>query len=275
VTAHQLHQVAAIVNHEITRNAPVTTEIKGYQTAVEEGAMALFGEKYGDVVRVVEIPGFSQELCGGTHVRATGEVGPFLIVAEGSVAAGVRRIEAVTGDVAVERMLTQQQLIEESARALRVAWPEVPGQLDVLQERIRGLERETERLRGQLAATRVGDLLERAVDVNGRRVLAARADVDGKDALRQMGDRLRDRMGSGVVVLGAVIDGRPSLLAMVTPDLVAQGVKAGDIVRETAAIVDGRGGGRAELAEAGGKDVAKLDAALAAVAGIVERGVSA
>jgi alanyl-tRNA synthetase len=275
VTAHQLHQVAAIVNHEITRNAPVTTEIKGYQTAVEEGAMALFGEKYGDVVRVVEIPGFSQELCGGTHVRATGEIGPFLIVAEGSVAAGVRRIEAVTGDVAVERMLTQQQLIEESARALRVAWPEVPGQLDVLQERIRGLERETERLRGQLAATRVGDLLERAVDVNGRRVLAARADVDGKDALRQMGDRLRDRMGSGVVVLGAVIDGRPSLLAMVTPDLVAQGVKAGDIVRETAAIVDGRGGGRAELAEAGGKDVAKLDAALAAVAGIVERGVSA
>jgi alanyl-tRNA synthetase len=275
VTAHQLHQVAAIVNHEITRNAPVITEIKGYQTAVEEGAMALFGEKYGDVVRVVEIPGFSQELCGGTHVRATGEIGPFLIVAEGSVAAGVRRIEAVTGDVAVERMLTQQQLIEESARALRVAWPEVPGQLDVLQERIRGLERETERLRGQLAATRVGDLLERAVDVNGRRVLAARADVDGKDALRQMGDRLRDRMGSGVVVLGAVIDGRPSLLAMVTPDLVAQGVKAGDIVRETAAIVDGRGGGRAELAEAGGKDVAKLDAALAAVAGIVERGVSA
>ena len=253
----------------------MTTEIKPYQDAVEDGAMALFGEKYGDVVRVVEIPGFSQELCGGTHVRATGDIGPFLIVSEGSVAAGVRRIEAVTGDAAVERMLTQQRLLEESARALRVTWSEVPEQLDVLQERIRGLERETERLRGQLAAARAGDLLERVVDVNGRRVLAARADVDGKDALRQMGDRLRDRMGSGVVVLGAVIDGRPSLLAMVTPDLVAQGVKAGDIVRETAAIVDGRGGGRAELAEAGGKDAAKLDAALAAVAGIVERGASA
>ena len=116
VTGEQLHQVAAIVNHEITRNVPVTTEIKAYQTAVEEGAMALFGEKYGDVVRVVEIPGFSQELCGGTHVRATGEIGPFLIVAEGSVAAGVRRIEAVTGDAAVERMLTQQRVLEESAR---------------------------------------------------------------------------------------------------------------------------------------------------------------
>ena len=274
-TAGQLQDVAAIVNHEISRNVPVTTEIKAYQAAVEEGAIALFGEKYGHVVRVVEIPDFSRELCGGTHVRATGEIGPFLIVSEGSVAAGVRRIEALTGDAAVDRMLTQQRVLEESGHALRVMWSEIPDQIEALQERIRGLERETERLRGQLAAARAGDLLERAVDVNGRRVLAARADVDGKDALRQMGDRLRDRMGSGVVVLGAVIDGRPSLLAMVTPDLVAQGVKAGDIVRETAAIVDGRGGGRAELAEAGGRDPAKLDAALAAVASIVERGASA
>ncbi|MBW3633979.1 MAG: alanine--tRNA ligase [Chloroflexi bacterium] len=270
----ELLNVAAIVNHEIARNVEVITEVKPYQDAVEGGAMALFGEKYGDSVRVVEIPEFSQELCGGTHVRATGDIGPFLIVSEGSVAAGVRRIEAVTGDAAIERMLTQQRLLEQSGRSLRATWSDIPEQIDALQERIRGLERETERLRGQLAAARVGDLLDRAVEVNGRRVLAVRADVDGKDALRQMGDRLRDRMGSGVVVLGAVIDGRPSLLAMVTPDLVAQGVRAGDIVRETAAIVDGRGGGRPELAEAGGKDAEKLDAALAAVAGIVERGAS-
>jgi alanyl-tRNA synthetase len=236
--------------------------------------MALFGEKYGDMVRVVGIPGFSQELCGGTHVRQTGDIGPFLIVSEGSVAAGVRRIEAVTGDAAIERMLDQQRTLEESGRALRAIWSEVPEQIESLQERIRGLERENERLRGQLASARAGDLLDEAVDVKGLRVLAARAEVDGKDALRQMGDRLRDRLGSGVVVLGAVIDGRPSLLAMVTPDLVARGVKAGDIVRETAAIVDGRGGGRPELAEAGGKDPEKLDAALAAVAGIVERGAS-
>ncbi len=274
VTEDELLNVAAIVNHEIARNVPVTTEVKPYQDAVEDGATALFGEKYGDVVRVVEIPEFSQELCGGTHVGATGDIGPFLIVSEGSVAAGVRRIEAVTGDAAIERMLTQQRLLEQSGRSLRATWSDVPEQIDALQERIRGLERETERLRGQLAAARVGDLLDRAVEVNGRRVLAVRADVDGKDALRQMGDRLRDRMGSGVVVLGAVIDGRPSLLAMVTPDLVAQGVKAGDIVRETAAIVDGKGGGRPELAEAGGKDAEKLDAALEAVAGIVERGAS-
>jgi alanyl-tRNA synthetase len=171
-------------------------------------------------------------------------------------------------------MLAQQRTLDESGRALRTTWAEVPAQIEVQQERIRGLERENERLRGQLAATRAADMLERTVDVNGLRVLAARADVDGKDALRQMGDRLRDRIGSGVVVLGAVIEGRPSLLAMVTPDLVAQGVKAGDIVRETAAIVDGRGGGRPELAEAGGKDAGKLDDALAAVATIVGRGVS-
>ena len=270
----ELLNVATIVNHEIARNVEVITEVKPYQDAVEGGAMALFGEKYGDSVRVVEIPGFSQELCGGTHVRATGDIGPFLIVSQGSVAAGVRRIEAVTGDAAIERMLTQQRLLEQSGQSLRATWSDVPEQIEVLQERIRGLERETERLRGQLAAARAGDLLDRAVEVNGRRVLAVRADVDGKDALRQMGDRLRDRLGSGVIVLGAVIDGRPSLLAMVTPDLVAQGVKAGDIVRETAAIVDGRGGGRPELAEAGGKDAEKLDAALAAVAGIVERGAS-
>jgi alanyl-tRNA synthetase len=274
VSGDDLLNVAAIVNHEIARNAAVRTEVKPYQDAVEGGAMALFGEKYGESVRVVEIPGFSQELCGGTHVRATGDIGPFLIVSEGSVAAGVRRIEAVTGETAIERMLTQQRLLEQSGRSLRATWADVPEQIDALQERIRGLEREAERLRGQLAAARAGDLLDRTVEVNGWRVLAVRADVDGKDALRQMGDRLRDRMGSGVVVLGAVIDGRPSLLAMVTPDLVAQGIKAGDIVRETAAIVDGKGGGRPELAEAGGKDAEKLDAALAAVASIVERSAS-
>jgi alanyl-tRNA synthetase len=180
----------------------------------------------------------------------------------------------MTGEAAIERMLSQQRVLDASGRAVRGSWAEVPEQIDGLQERIRGLERENERLRGQLASARAGDLLDRAVDVNGLRVLAVRADVDGKTALRQMGDRLRERMGSGVVVLGAVIDGRPSLLAMVTPDLVARGVKAGEIVRETAAIVDGRGGGRPELAEAGGKDAEKLDAALAAVADIVGRGAT-
>ena len=252
----------------------MNTEVRDYKDAVAGGAMALFGEKYGDSVRVVNVPGFSAELCGGTHVNATGDIGPFIITAEGSVAAGVRRIEALTGDAAIERILTQQQVLESSARALRSTWSDLPLQIESQQERIRSLERETERLRGQLASARAGDLLAQAVDVNGVRVLATRADVDGKDALRQMGDRLRDRLGSGVIVLGAVIEGRPSLLAMVTPDLIGRGIKAGDIVRETATIVDGRGGGRPELAEAGGKDPERLDDALAAVATIVARSAS-
>ena len=130
VTSEQLRRVAEIVNHEIERNAPVTTDIKSQQEAVAEGAMALFGEKYGETVRVVAIPEFSQELCGGTHVRRAGDIGPFLIVSEGSVAAGVRRIEALTGDAAIERMLAQQRVLDESGQALRASWSEVPEQIE-------------------------------------------------------------------------------------------------------------------------------------------------
>ncbi len=271
----QLRRVAEIVNHEVLKDTPVETAVKPYQEAVADGAMALFGEKYGETVRVVAVEAFSRELCGGTHVRRLGEIGPFQVVAEGSVAAGVRRIEAVTGAEAVERMLSQGRLLEETARELRVAWPELPAQVGALQGRIRGLERELEQARGWLAGARVGDLLAAAVAVDGTRVLASRVEADSKDALRQLGDRLRDKLDSGVIVLGSVIDGRPSLLSMVTPDLVKRGVRAGDVVREAATLIDGRGGGRPDLAEAGGKDPAKLDEALAAVAGIVRRGLGA
>ncbi len=274
VEPSQLRRVAEIINQEIVADLPVSTETKPYAEAVATGAMALFGEKYGDVVRVVTVPGFSEELCGGTHVARTGEIGPFLIASEGSVAAGVRRIEAVTGTAAVERMLLQQQTLEGVARELRVVWSEVPTQVVSLQERARGQEREIERLRGQLAGARAGDLLQQATAVDGTRVLATRVDTATRDGLRQLGDRLRDRLDSGVIVLGTVIDGRPSLLSIVTPDLIERGVRAGDIVREAAMLIDGRGGGRPDLAEAGGKDPAKLDDALAAITDIVKRGLA-
>jgi alanyl-tRNA synthetase len=267
----QLRHVAEIVNHEILRDAPVETTIQPYKEAVATGAMALFGEKYGETVRVVAVPGFSQELCGGTHVARIGEIGPFLIVSEGSVAAGVRRIEAVTGTAAIERMLQQQQSLEDAGRGLRTSWNDVASGIEALQERSRGLEREIERLRGDLAGARVGDLVQQAVAVDGSRVLAARVDTASKDGMRQLGDRLRDQLGSGVVLLGTVIDGRPSLLSMVTPDLVERGVRAGDLVRQAAALIDGRGGGRPDLAEAGGKDASRLDEALAAAPGFVRR----
>jgi alanyl-tRNA synthetase len=274
VRQEQLARIADMVNAEILRDRPVVTEVKAYADAVAGGATALFGEKYGSEVRVVSIGDFSQELCGGTHVGRIGEIGPFMILSEGSVAAGVRRIEAMTGEAAIDRLHQMTKTLDAASRALRTPWAETPAAIESLQERNRALEREIERLRGEIAGSRAGDLLDRAVEIGGLRILAARVDADTKDGLRQLGDRLRDRVGSGAVVLGAVIDGKPSLLAMVTPDAVSRGVKAGDIVREAAAIVDGRGGGRPDLAEAGGKDPAKLDDAIAAVAAIVQRGLA-
>jgi alanyl-tRNA synthetase len=269
----QIVRVSEIVNREIITNEPVTTERRAYKDAVEAGAMALFGEKYGDVVRVVTVPGFSQELCGGTHVSHIGEIGPFLIVSEGSVAAGIRRIEALTGEAAINRMLSQQQLVDSVAHTLRVPWSEIPAQVNAIQDRVRSSDREAERLRGQIAGARAGDLLDQAVSVDGARVLSARVDVENKDDLRQMGDRIRDRLDSGVIVLGTVLDGQPRLLSMVTSDLVSRGVRAGDIVRKAAAIIDGRGGGRPELAEAGGKDSSKLDTALSSIPDIVKEAI--
>jgi alanyl-tRNA synthetase len=227
--------------------------------------MALFGEKYGDTVRMVSIDEFSKELCGGTHVRHTGEIGPFVVTAEGSVASGIRRIEALTGDAAVDRMMGQQRLVEDLGRDLRVTWTEVPGQVRALQDRLRQQDREIERLRGQLAGAQSGDLVAQARDVDGVKVVVSRVSVDERGGLRQLGDRLRDSLQSGVVVLGAEVDGSAALLAMVTPDVVGRGVRAGDIIRAASGHVDGRGGGRPELAEAGGKNPAGLDAALATV----------
>jgi alanyl-tRNA synthetase len=269
IPADDVRKITEIVNNEIGADRPVTTTVTAYKDAVASGAMALFGEKYGDVVRLVEIDDFSQELCGGTHVGRTGEIGPFVITSESSVAAGTRRIEALTGNAAVERILGQQRVLDDLGRELKVSWVEVPSQVHALQDRSRGLEREIERLRGQLAGAKSGDLLQQAVDVGGIRVLSSRVEVESKDGLRQLGDRLRDSLQSGVIALGALVDGTPSLLVVVTPDQVANGIKAGDIIREAVVHIDGRGGGRPELAEAGGKNAEGLDAALAAVSGIV------
>jgi alanyl-tRNA synthetase len=265
----QVERVSEIVNAEILEDRPVTWQQKPMKEAVAGGAMALFGEKYGDIVRVVDIDGFSQELCGGTHVTHTGQIGPFLIVSEGSVAAGVRRIEALTGSAATSRMLSQQQLLERVSRDLRTTWHEVPDAIVQLQERTRASEREISRLRGKLAGSLVDDLLESAIDVAGVPVIAQRVAVGTRDDLRQLADRLRDRQSSGVVTLGAVFDDKPALLAMVSSDLVGRGLKAGDIIREIAPHVDGRGGGRPDLAEAGGKNPGGLEAALSAVGGVV------
>ncbi len=269
VDPNQLRTITEIVTRQVINDTPVETAVMPYREAVEQGATALFGEKYGDEVRVVSIDGFSRELCGGTHVRHTGEIGPFVITSESSVAAGVRRIEALTGTTAIQRMIGQQQVVEGVGRDLKVSWTDLRDQVHSLQERIRQQERDIAQLRGQLAGERSDDIIRNAVAFDGFKVVAERIDVASRDELRQVGDRLRDSLQSGVIVLGAVLEGKPALLARVTPDVVGQGVRAGDIIREVAPEIDGRGGGRPELAEAGGKDPSGLDRALAAVVGVV------
>lgn len=265
VSADQLRNINQIVNNEIVANRGVSTEIMDQKDAIAAGATALFGEKYGDRVRVVSIDGVSKELCGGTHVDSTGEIGPFVITSEGSIASGVRRIEALTGLAAVERIQGQQRMLDDLGRELKVTWSEVPNTVRGLQDRLREQERELENYRNRLAAAQSVDLLGIAVKVGDATLISSRVDVSDRGGLRQMGDSVRDRVESGVIVLGADIDGTPALLAMVTPDLVAKGLKAGDIIRHIAPFVDGRGGGRPELAEAGGKNVAGLSDALKAV----------
>lgn len=265
VSSEQLRNINQIVNNEIVANREVTTAVMDQKEAIAGGAMALFGEKYGDRVRVVSIDGVSKELCGGTHVESTGEIGPFVITSEGSIASGVRRIEALTGLAAVERIQGQQRMLEDLGRELKVTWSEVPNTVRGLQEKLREQEREIQTYRDRLAAARSGDLLEQAETIGDITVIASQVDVSDRNGLRQMGDSARDRMGSGVIVLGADIEGTPALLAMVTPDVVEKGVKAGDIIRHIATFVDGRGGGRPELAEAGGKNAAGLAEALKAV----------
>ncbi|MDQ2683804.1 MAG: alanine--tRNA ligase [Chloroflexota bacterium] len=271
----QVERVTEIVNAEILEDRTVEWTEMPMKEAVASGAMALFGEKYGDVVRVVSIDGFSKELCGGTHVTNTGQIGPFLISSEGSVAAGVRRIEALTGAAATERILSQQRLLERVSRELRTTWTDLPNAITALQERNRATERELAGMRGKLAGSLVDDILAGAQEVSGVRLITHMVPVSGRDELRQLADRIRDRQTSGVTVLGAVFEEKPALLAMVSTDLVGRGVRAGDIIREIAPKIDGRGGGRPDLAEAGGKDPNGLDAALAASRDVVARALEA
>ncbi len=266
IEPEQVRRVAGIANQQVIADTAVSTTVTSYDDAVAQGAMALFGEKYGDVVRMVGIDDFSRELCGGTHVQRTGEIGPIVITSEASVASGVRRIEALTGAAALARIADEQQVVDDLAHDLRASRETLPESVHALRDRFRELEREIERLRGELAGTQVDSLLDQAelIGSSGARLVATRIAVEEKAALRQIGDRLRDRLGSGIVILGTAVNGNPSLLAMVTPDLVASGVRAGDIIRLAAPVMDGRGGGRPDLAEAGGKLPEKLDAAIAA-----------
>ncbi len=266
-----IRRATEIANDVLLRDLDVETETIPYDEAVTKGAMALFGEKYGDVVRVVSIGDFSRELCGGTHVRHAAEIGPIVILSEASIGSGVRRIEALTGRAALEYLQRLQAVATDAARVLHVPVEEVSSELRSLQAAVRERDRTIDELRLSLATSDVDSIVGGAVDVGGVAVLATRVPANDRDTMLQIGDRLRDRLRSGVVVLGSEIDGKPALVAMVTKDLTARGLSAGKLIQELAPIVGGRGGGRPELANGGGTDATRIDEALGAVEAAVSR----
>jgi alanyl-tRNA synthetase len=269
VKPEELNRIERLVNERIRENAAAETQEMDYEAAIAAGALAFFGDKYADTVRVLTLGESSTELCGGTHVARTGDIGLMKIVAETGIAAGVRRIEAVTGQVAESWVENGDALLREVAGLVKGSRDDVAEKVGQLLERNRGLERELEALRGKLASGSGRDLIEQAVDIKGVKVLAARLDGADSKALRNAADQLKDRLGSGVVVLGAVEDDKVRLVAGVTKDL-TETVKAGALIGPVAEHVGGRGGGRADFAQAGGNDPEKLDSALALVSGQVE-----
>ena len=262
MTEEELRQVEDEVNRAILADEDVCMDYVGYAEAVERGAMALFGEKYGDVVRVIEVPGVSMELCGGTHVRHTGAIGLFRIVSESGVASGVRRIEAVTGPAAYRRTLEQEATLREASSLLKTSPENLLRRIEQLVEERRELERQLEKARAAGAADVVGQLVDAAATVDGARVVATEVEVASADDLRALGDRLRDRLGSGAAVLAARFPEKTSLFAVVTDDLISRGVRADQLVREVAKLTGGSGGGRPHMAQGGVGDPEKVAEAL-------------
>jgi len=276
VTREEIERIERIVNEQIVRNTTVTTEVRSTEEAIQAGAMALFGEKYGDKVRVVSVPGFSMELCGGTHVRATGDIGLFVIVAESGVAAGVRRIEALTGMGAVAWAQHERATVSSLLDALDVAPDLALETIGKMHSENKRLAKEVSQLKTKMAlgGTTGASGDDDTVDVKGVKLARRKvADLD-KDALRGLSDSLKARIKSGVVVLASANDGKVQVVVSVTADLTAK-VKAGQIVKEIAPIVGGGGGGRPDFAEAGGKHPEKIDEMLAAAESVVARLIQA
>jgi len=260
----EIRRVEVIVNAEILANEDTLCRVLPIDEARTLGAMMLFGEKYGDEVRVLDI-GSSRELCGGTHVRRTGDIGLFKIVAESGVAAGIRRVEAITGDNALAYVQRQQAVLDDVAAALKASAGEAPAKIAQVLDHVRALEKEVARLKSRLAASQGDDLLDQAVEIHGARVLAATLEGADVTALRETMDKLKDKLKSAAIVLSSVADGKVSLIAGVTADLTGK-VKAGELVNFVAQQVGGKGGGRPDMAQAGGTQPEHLPAALGSVA---------
>ena len=270
MTPEQTKAVEQEVNAGVRENIELCTTVMDIEQAMATGAMALFEERYGDRVRLVEISGVSKELCGGTHAERTGDIGLFKIVAESSVAAGVRRVEAVTGAKALEMVHQQEAQLNQAAQALKSPAGEVAERVEKMLAALKQRDREINDLKTRLAGAGSGrDMLAEAREVAGVKVLAAKVEIDNPKALREVGDQLRDRLGSGIIVLGAAHQGKAMLLAIVTPDLAGR-FHAGNLVKELAPMVGGGGGGRPDMAQAGGQKPEALDEAMAKVPELVQ-----
>ncbi|WP_321946883.1 alanine--tRNA ligase [Paraburkholderia sp. J10-1] len=268
MTDDEIRRVEQIVNAEVIANAPGIVRVMSYDDAVKGGAMALFGEKYGDEVRVLDL-GFSRELCGGTHVHRSGDIGLFKIVMEGGVAAGIRRVEAITGDNAVRFVQDLDARINAAAAALKAQPSELTQRIAQVQDQVKSLEKELGALKSKLASSQGDELVGQAIEVNGVHVLAATLDGADSKTLRETVDKLKDKLKSAAIVLAAVEGGKVSLIAGVTAEA-SKKVKAGELVNFVAQQVGGKGGGRPDMAQAGGTEPANLPAALAGVKGWVE-----
>jgi alanyl-tRNA synthetase len=265
LTPDELTRVEELVNDKIRENLEVTVRTMPIEEAMNEGAIALFGEKYGDSVRMISMGGFSKELCGGTHTRRTGDIGLFKVVSEGGIAAGVRRIEAVTGKGALDYVWSLEEEIKGLSLRLKGSRGELVRKLDRLIEEKKNKEREVEVLKRKLAGSHATDILEGVREVKGVRVLARLVeDVTNPKDLREYADRVKDKLGSGIALLGARVDGKALLIALVTRDLTNR-FHAGNIVKKAAAVLGGSGGGRPDMAQAGGPQIAELDRALQSV----------
>jgi alanyl-tRNA synthetase len=260
--------VEQLVNQQIRDNTPVASAILGREEAMADGATALFGEKYGDEVRVVSIGGFSKELCGGTHAQRTGDLGFFKVIVETGIAAGVRRIEAVTGSGAVQWMQTMARQAEAISTMISGPFDGAAEKIQSMLKRQKELEKQVASLNAAMALADLDTFLAASVEVEGLRVIAAKVPLDSPKTLRDIGDKIRDRMGSGIIVLGGELDGKAALLAMVSKECTGR-IKAGELINRVARIVGGKGGGRPDMAQAGGPMPDKLDEAVGSVVTIV------
>ncbi len=275
LTHEQIEKVEALVNEKILEGLTIEVKEMSIDEARKLGAMALFGEKYGQTVRVVNMGGYSIELCGGTHLQNTAAIGTFKIISETGVAAGVRRIEAVTGRGAIAYYQEMENSLNEVAIAVKAKKADVVKRVEAMALEVKSLEKENEKLKSEIAASKAGSLLDQAEVVGAFKVLATKVDGLDMNALKNMGDSLKDQLVSGIVVLMSAVEDKVNLVVMATPDAVSAGVHCGKVVSETAAVVDGKGGGRPNMAQAGGKNAAKIEEALEIAKAVIKTQLNA